>query len=144
MTDHPLSAPEFYKIIRSRIEHENNLIAQRLSWFMTSQSFLFMAYALLEPEENGTMRNPRFALIVLLPVLAICTGVLIFFSIHAAVLAIRGLRQTYEQQIKLMGSTFLPIQSDTEVRRRGILAPIILPILFSAVWGYVLLVRMIF
>ena len=38
---------EYYKLIRSQIEHEDNLNSQRLSWFVASQSFLFTAYAIV-------------------------------------------------------------------------------------------------
>jgi hypothetical protein len=32
---------EWYRLFRSRIEHEDNLIVQRLSWLMASQSCFF-------------------------------------------------------------------------------------------------------
>ena len=42
-----ISGIQYYKIIRSQIEHEDNLINQRLSWFVAAQAFLFSAYAIL-------------------------------------------------------------------------------------------------
>ena len=42
----PLTALEYYNLIRERIEHEDNLIVQRLTWLVGSQSFLFTAYAI--------------------------------------------------------------------------------------------------
>ena len=36
----------FYQAIRARIEHEDGLTVNRLSWLVGSQSFLFTAYAL--------------------------------------------------------------------------------------------------
>ena len=38
-----ISRIEYYQIIRSQIEHEDNLINQRLSWFVAAQAFLFSA-----------------------------------------------------------------------------------------------------
>ena len=38
---------QYYQIIRSQIEHEDNLINQRLSWFVAAHAFLFSAYAIL-------------------------------------------------------------------------------------------------
>ena len=43
----PISPADFYRLIRSQIEHEDNLNSQRLSWFVASQSFLFTAYAIV-------------------------------------------------------------------------------------------------
>src|SRR5204863_2997643 len=37
---------EFYHLVRRRIEHEDSLTVNRLSWLVGSQSFLFTAYAL--------------------------------------------------------------------------------------------------
>ena len=55
-----LSALDSYQLFRSRIEHEDNLIIQRLSWLLASQAFLFTAYAIttnalstLEPKTAG-------------------------------------------------------------------------------------------
>ena len=42
-----ISPLERYQLFRSRIEHEDTLILQRLSWLMASQSFLFTAYAIV-------------------------------------------------------------------------------------------------
>lgn len=43
----PVAFPvEYYNLFRNRIEHEDNLIVQRLSWLVASQSFLFTAYAI--------------------------------------------------------------------------------------------------
>jgi hypothetical protein len=42
-----ISGIQYYEIIRSQIEHEDNLINQRLSWFVAAQAFLFSAYAIL-------------------------------------------------------------------------------------------------
>ena len=46
---------ERYQVFRNRIEHEDNLIMQRLSWLMASQSFLFTAYAIVT---NGLSSGP--------------------------------------------------------------------------------------
>ena len=49
-----ISRIEYYQIIRSQIEHEDNLINQRLSWFVAAQAFLFSAYAI------SSMRRRRY------------------------------------------------------------------------------------
>ena len=51
----PMSAPplnlfgpaDWYRTIRDQIQHEDNLIVQRLSWLMAAQSFFFTGYAII-------------------------------------------------------------------------------------------------
>src|ERR1700677_351087 len=38
---------DYYDQVRHQIEHEDDLITQRISWLMASQSFLFSAYAIV-------------------------------------------------------------------------------------------------
>jgi len=38
---------DWYRTIRDQIQHEDNLIVQRLSWLMAAQSFLFTGYAII-------------------------------------------------------------------------------------------------
>src|SRR5438094_3012233 len=38
---------EILESIRRRVEHEDNLVNQRLSWILTSQAFLLTGYAIL-------------------------------------------------------------------------------------------------
>jgi hypothetical protein len=45
-------------MLRDQLQHEDNLITQRLSWLMGSQAFLFTAYAIVL---NGPER-PKTAL----------------------------------------------------------------------------------
>jgi hypothetical protein len=50
------SPADWYRTIRDQIQHEDNLIVQRLSWLMAAQSFLFTGYAAkpLELAETDT------------------------------------------------------------------------------------------
>ena len=38
---------DWYRTIRDQIQHEDNLIVQRLSWLMAAQSFFFTGYAII-------------------------------------------------------------------------------------------------
>ncbi len=40
LEEYPLTPLDYYNVVRSRIEHEDNLVVQRLSWLVASQSFL--------------------------------------------------------------------------------------------------------
>ena len=41
----PFGPADWYRTIRDQIQHEDNLIVQRLSWLMAAQSFFFMPCA---------------------------------------------------------------------------------------------------
>src|SRR2546425_10826614 len=87
----PLSALDYYNLFRQRLEHEDNLIIQRLSWLVASQSFLFTAYAIVlngltatpPPAVAGYMEQQRLVF-RLIPVVAIITNGLIYLRIIAA------------------------------------------------------------
>ena len=38
---------DWYRTIRDQIQHEDNLIVQRLAWLMAAQSFFFTGYAIV-------------------------------------------------------------------------------------------------
>ena len=136
-----LTAVEYYEIIRRRIEHEDNLIVQRLSWLVGSQSFLYTAYAIVL---NGLATPPastaaRFIsqqriLYKLLPLVAIVTCLLISIGIIAAVRAMAELRCDYQTKFRNSATSLPPIQVRGEIRRVGLAAPVLLPMIFIAVW----------
>ena len=139
-----LSPLERYQLFRSRIEHEDNLIMERLSWLMASQSFLFTAYAIATNGlTNATLINGDvfvkrlFALERIIPIVAILNSVLIFVSIIAALKAIREVRSRYFDHPDILKT--LPLQASILPRRMGHSAPVLLPLLFFAVWLFLLL-----
>ena len=140
-----ISPLERYRIFRSRIEHEDNLIVQRLSWLMASQSFLFTAYAIVSnglansvPATSGNefILHLR-TLSRLVPIVALLNSLLIAITIYAALKAIRQLRNEY--MAHLQSPEIIPLQTPQFVRRMGMSAPVLLPPLFFAVWLYLLL-----
>ena len=144
----PVAAPETisplerYQLFRSRIEHEDNLIIQRLSWLMASQSFLFTAYAIVtngltSSAGNGanTFANRLQTLVQIIPVVALLNSFLIAISIFAALMAISQLRRSYQQSATL---EILPLQTSRTARAFGLSAPVLLPLLFFAVWLFLL------
>ena len=138
-----ISRLERYQIFRDRIEHEDNLVMQRLSWLMASQSFLFTAYAIVT---NGLSPLPASGenvfihhlsiLARIIPIVALLNSLLIFISILGALKAIRELRDTYRQQSDILG--IIPLQTSKTARRLGLSAPLLLPLLFLAVWLFLL------
>src|SRR4051812_34736202 len=101
MTDNEpqLSPTELYRIVRSQLEHEDNLVSQRLSWLLAAQSFLFTAYAI---SLNGPLqlRVERLAnkLTTVLPLVGLCTAVLLWITILSGVFAMRKLRMDFERR----------------------------------------------
>ena len=142
LEDIPLSPLEYYNLIRERIEHEDNLIVQRLSWLVASQSFLFTAYAIVT---NGLTTQPpqpaciHFSdqlqlLFQLIPVVGTLTCVLIYVSVLAAVATMRRLRNLYHSRFGTEDPNLPPVQTNAPVRIFGYSAPVLLPLVFIIVW----------
>jgi len=138
-----ISPLERYQLFRSRIEHEDNLIMQRLSWLMASQSFLFTAYAIVtnglssSPATGGNVFVSHLTVLShIIPVVALLNSLLILISILAALKAILHLRTQYLRQPVL---ETVALQTPPLTRILGLSAPVLLPLLFIAVWLYLLM-----
>jgi hypothetical protein len=136
------SSPEqYYSLIRSQIEHEDNLIGVRLSWFLAAQSFLFTAYAIVVSNFRldgapFTLRQER-VLLKVIPVVAIVTCMLVFVTIVAGVLAIVNLRRLYQTHVPESQQHRLPpIQGYRRTQLIGQAAPLLLPPVFFAAWVF--------
>jgi len=141
-----ISPLERYQVFRNRIEHEDNLIMQRLSWLMASQSFLFTAYAIVTnglssgPIAGGNVFISHLDMLArIVPIVALLNSLLIALSIWGALKAIRELRQEYQRQGEFL--KIIPLQTSRSARRLGLSAPILLPPLFIAVWLYLLVMQ---
>lgn len=115
---------------------------QRLSWLMASQSFLFTAYAIVT---NGLSNPPAAGNIFvhhlttlsrIIPIVALLNSLLILISILAALKAILHLRSEYRRQPIL---EIISLQATPLTRVLGLSAPVLLPLLFLAVWFYLLM-----
>ena len=86
----PTGPLEKYKLARACIEHENALIAQRITWFLTLQGFLFAAYFLvtrtaLESGEIATaVRLLTIAAIWVISLLGIGSSVVVYCILEMA------------------------------------------------------------
>lgn len=129
----------FYSMARARLEHEDGLIVSRLAWLMASESFLFTAYAIVL---NGTGSSRHGRLMQLIPIVAIASSALIFVGIVAAVRAmawIRGLLRARLPDETALGLP--PLHTPGSIAALGLIAPLVLPIVFVAVWLYLLSIR---
>lgn len=137
---------DWHRLFRSQMEHEDDQIAQRIAWLVTSQAFMFTAYAITT---NGLHNSPplpdgaaifsaqEILLFRLLPLVAIFTALLIYTSILAAFKAMRELRRAY--QAKATVPEGLLFQPSISTRLLGLAAPTLLPLLFVVVWSALLI-----
>ena len=113
----PTSAAELYRIIRKRIDDEENLLNQRVIWLIFSQSFLVSADAPMlnsPPEPN----SPRYGdlpccLIWLLPALALILSLIIYASVINAIYSIAELCESFESYPKDDTIEHFPAMKDT-------------------------------
>jgi hypothetical protein len=136
-----ISRFQYYQIIRSQIEHEDNLINQRLSWFVAAQAFLFSAYAILL-NAPSQVRLQSFAkqqeiLFSLIPLVAIGVSILIYVTIIAATLAMANLRRLAKNYFE-DNALLPPIQGYRKTFLLGQATPILIPFLFMSSWIVVL------
>lgn len=138
----PTSLERRYALIRGQIEHEDSLISQRLSWFVASQSFMFTAYAIvvsnMSASRSAWVSAQMHRLVVVVPVAAVLTCVLSFASIIAGLLAIRNLHHGYRRLFETVRSDLPPIQGYRYTQVLGQAAPLLLPLMFLAVWLFLL------
>jgi hypothetical protein len=138
----PLSALQYYSLFRERIEHEDNLVVQRLSWLVASQSFLFTAYAIVT---NGLATQPQVIsphfmdqlklLFRLIPIVGTLTCALIYISILAAIASMRALRDSYHSRFGKQERDLPPIMTRAPIRLFGHSASVLLPLVFICVWA---------
>jgi hypothetical protein len=138
---------DIYRILRGQIEHEDNLVGSRISWFVTSQSFLFSAYAIIaggiQPNASKTGLDAKHVLLVVVPSMAIVTSILIMISIVSGFEAMRLIRHRYNQLLSSTDHEQLPaLQGSRRTRLAGMAAPVLLPPLFMAVWIFLLIRRL--
>lgn len=132
---------DYYDQVRHQIEHEDDLLTQRLSWLMASQSFLFSAYAIvlngLKSGEKSPLESVKLDFYHFLPVAGILSTALIYASICGGVIAIRKLRKLWDsQQVDSLSLNRPPIHSSRLTFLLGQCAPRLLPLALIGMWFY--------
>ena len=128
-----------YRMARAQLEHEDNLVNQRLSWLIAAQSFLFTAFAILL-NASPQARDQRFAdkqllLLKIIPVTAIGVGLLVYITILAGVLAMYNIRRLLHRRLSETAIVFLPpIQGEKSTLWLGHAGPILIPLVLIVVW----------
>lgn len=133
----PETEPDSYSIeeLRRRIEHEDNLLNQRVSWIVSSQAFLLTGYAILlnAPLDLRTPGHARdnALLLKLIPITSIAITLLLWIAMLAGIAAMRSLRSCANTH---SGFAANHIQGAAATRVLG-LAPIALvPPVFLITW----------
>jgi hypothetical protein len=136
----PGSAPtplDLYRAARGQIEHEDNLITQRLNWFLASQAFLFSSYAIVlnMPLELRAATVRYSTVLDVIPLVAIIVGVLIWVGVVGGLLAMRRLRLDMTVRCRaLFDAGFPAIHGHDGTRWMGRAAPTLLPPMFVFAW----------
>ena len=121
--------------LRQRIEHEDNLINQRLSALVGSQSFLLTAFAisLNAPKEfySPHYETVHRVLTHMLPVAGIGSVVVLLLTMLGAIVALRGLRKLAD---RLATPDDPPVHSSRFVRWLGQAAVVGVPMIFATLW----------
>jgi len=138
-----LNVNDLYDQVRAQIEHEDNLLTQRLNWFLTSQSFLFTAYAIVfngTPLPSSANLAVRSVLMQVIPLIGVAAGGLILIAILGGAIVMRDLRNSFvPSQADAKEAGLPPLQGRAATRFMGLLAPILLPLMFISVWGMLLI-----
>ena len=147
-----------YAIYRKYIEHEDSLVNHRTTWLITVQSFLLATFGFsyqkrFEVAERLLARGKALKdlgpisveygiFLVALALVGLITSMAAFLSIHAAVRALRSLRNNWHRISRERNSTgYLPGITgggDSGADRRGISLSMWAPIFFCVLWLIVL------
>jgi hypothetical protein len=115
-----------------------SLVAQRLSWLILSQSFLFIAYTgALVARPTHAHEDQITRLLRIFPVLGLVIVAGVYASIWAALLSIRGLRQCFDSIEPDHSNPFDRIPG-LRVRRLANIALHLPPVAIGATWIWLL------
>jgi hypothetical protein len=128
-------------IIQGRLAHEDDLINQRISWLVSSQSFLLSAYAITLNGLTGDKNHPHGAvqekLIELLPIVGIVCVVLVLVAMVGGLFAIKDLRRIAAERFPI---DVLYLVCKRRWQLLGVSAPVLIPFVFLFIWVAILAV----
>lgn len=122
-----------YEKIREEIRAEHALIANRLTWYVTSQSFLVSAFAI---SSGSNFMWHRWFSTSLIPGLGLWSSLLVFPSILGACATIK-LWHRRQQEFFHLHAEFhaaFHLRRASWIENRGLLFPKVMPGLFSLFW----------
>jgi hypothetical protein len=137
-TSHEPMDPDF-ALLQARLSHEDDLVNQRVSWLVNSQSFLLTAYAItlngLAADASKPLAIVQRKLLDMLPVVGVACVVLVLVALVGGLCAISELRRfaatTYAKNRLFLISKPTP-------QFLGVSAPVLIPLVFLVIWSVVL------
>jgi hypothetical protein len=130
--------PDF-TLIQARLSHEDDLINQRVSWLVNSQSFLLTAYAItlngLAADASKPLAVVQRKLLDLLPVVGVACVLLVCVALVGGLCALAELRRFAAKKYP-KDRLFLISKPTTQFL--GVSAPVLIPIVFLVIWLAVL------
>jgi hypothetical protein len=132
---------EKLEALRRRIEHEDNLVNQRLSWLVASQAFMLTAFAILLNAPLNALTPAYYAanhlIESLLPYAAIACVFIIWITLAGAIWSMKILRA---KAASITLPNDIAVQSPAIIRGLGLAAPIGIPAIFLVLWVVVIVV----
>lgn len=126
-------------LIQARLSHEDDLVNQRVSWLVSSQSFLLTAYAItlngLSLDASKPMALIQQKLVKLLPVVGVACVLLVCVALIGGLCAIGELRRFAATKYP-KDRLFLICKPTTQFL--GVSAPVLIPLVFLVIWSAVL------
>lgn len=109
-----------YQILRDHIKHEDEVISHRLTWSLTAQGFLFLAYSGVMNWGMGAL--PRYIMLPMIGGLGFILCITLLFGIQSAIASLYRLhdyskqRTKYDQKEHQIKMNFPPISGAEAVR----------------------------
>ena len=130
--------------ISSEIKHEDDLLSQRTTWLVISQSFLFGTFATLVGLQSvvGTAASAVRLLLVLIPTVGVFVPVLVLVSVGAAAYAMSQWRAEHDRICNLPEAQHLDWPSLKHWRLVTVLGnslPIVASVGFLLAWFVILI-----
>lgn len=128
-----------FSLIQARLAHEDDLVNQRVSWLVSSQSFLLTAYAItlngLAADASKPLAVVQRKLLNLLPVVGSVCVLLVCIALIGGLCAIAELRQFAATNYP---KNRLFLISKPTPQFLGVSAPVLIPLVFLVIWCAVL------
>jgi hypothetical protein len=122
-------------LIQTRLSHEDDLVNQRISWLVNSQSFLLTAYAItlngLAADASKPLAIVQRKLLNLLPLVGVACVLLVIVALVGGLCALAELRQF--AATKYPKDRLFLISKPTS-QFLGVSAPVLIPLVFLAIW----------
>jgi hypothetical protein len=132
--DYIVLPKDAFEVVHREIHYEHSLISSRMTWYVTSQSFLMTAFAVAGSQGH------RFAWLAqwFIPVLGLATSTIIAPSVWAAIGAMQQLRGESTKLLNETGLNRIPFGRIHEQNKwfhsLGMLPAKIIPALFAVSW----------